>query len=472
VAKSRFLATMSHEIRTPMNGILGMAQLLLMPDVSATDRDDYARTILTSGQSLLTLLNDILDLSKIEAGKFQLESIVFEPEQIAREAHALFAGTAKAKELALIYQWKGPANQRYAADAHRLRQMLGNLVGNAIKFTAEGSVTIEGTEVECDADGMAVLEYSVQDTGIGVAPEKLQKLFTPFSQADSSTTREFGGTGLGLSIVRSLAELAGGSVGVSSEPGAGSRFWFRVQAQRVAAQADARLAGRTAGSTPQAAAGQQQLSGHILVAEDNAINTMVIKNLLQRLGLQMTLTKDGSEAFECIKTGQMFDLVLMDIQMPVMDGYAATQAIRQWEVQSKAVRRLPIVALTADAFEEDHQHSLAVGMDDFLTKPVSVDALGTTLARWLRQGAGTSAAESRMPGPRRMDPTLLAAQLDIVMPLLELNKFDALNKFKELEALVKGTDLAAPVGEIGLLVRDFKFDAALERLRATVAAHL
>jgi CheY-like chemotaxis protein len=315
-----------------------------------------------------------------------------------------------------------------------------------------------------------MLEFSVQDTGIGVAAEKLQNLFTPFSQADSSTTREFGGTGLGLSIVRSLAELAGGSVGVSSEPGAGSRFWFRVQAQRVAAQAEGRLLERSAGDAAQTASGTQQLSGHILVAEDNAINTMVIKTLLQRLGLQMTLTNDGSEAFECIKAGQVFDLVLMDIQMPVMDGYAATQAIRQWEAQSKAVKRLPIVALTADAFEEDHQHSLAVGMDDFLTKPVSVEALATTLARWLHHGANLNAGA--MPGLRRVDSALLAAQMDAIVPLLEHNKFDALGKFKELESLVKGTDLAAPVGEIGLLVRDFKFDAALERLRATVAAHL
>lgn len=470
VAKSRFLATMSHEIRTPMNGILGMAQLLLMPDVSATDRDDYARTILTSGQSLLRLLNDILDLSKIEAGKFQLESIVFEPEQIVREAHALFAGTAKAKELALAYQWSGPANQRYTADAHRLRQMLGNLIGNAIKFTSQGAVTIEGTELECDANGMAMLEFSVQDTGIGVAPEKLQKLFTPFSQADSSTTREFGGTGLGLSIVRSLAELAGGGVGVSSEPGVGSRFWFRVQAQRVAALAEGRLLGRSAGDIAQTASGPQQLSGHILVAEDNAINTMVIKNLLQRLGLQMTLTKDGGEAFECIKGGQIFDLVLMDIQMPVMDGYAATQAIRLWEAQSKSVKRLPIVALTANAFEEDHQHSLAIGMDDFLTKPVNLEALATTLARWLHRDAVLNAGA--MPGLRRLDPALLAVQMDVIAPLLEHNKFDALSRFKELEAMVKGTELAAPIEEVGVLVRDFKFALALERLRAAVAAHL
>ena len=383
VAESRFLATMSHEIRTPMNGILGMAQLLLMPDVSPEARDDYARTILTSGQSLLTLLNDILDLSKIEAGKFHLETLVFEPDQIARETQALFSGTAKAKDLSLTHQWHGPVAQRYEADAHRLRQMLANLVGNAIKFTSQGAVTIDGNELSSNADGTALLEYSVSDTGIGIAPDKLAKLFTPFSQADSSTTREYGGSGLGLSIVRSLAQLAGGSVGVTSEVGVGSRFWFRVQVRRVLPRQDSRQGTRSEGKGPQGTPAEGQLSGHILVAEDNAINTMVIKNLLSRLGLQVTLTKDGEEALNSVTHGVAPDLVLMDLQMPTMDGYTATQKIRQWETESGRSQRIPIVALTADAFEEDRLHCMAVGMDDFLTKPVSLDTLRTALGRLL-----------------------------------------------------------------------------------------
>jgi len=232
LAKSRFLATMSHEIRTPMNGILGMAQMLLMPNLSAHDQRDFARTIMTSGQTLLTLLNDILDFSKIEAGKVHLESNVFEPRQFLQEAQALFAVSAANKHLSLEFRWDGPSGQRYRADSHRLRQMLFNLLGNGIKFTTQGKVCVEGSEIGRDGDA-AVLEFSVSDTGIGIPEEKLDLLFRPFTQADSSTTREFGGTGLGLSIVHSLAKLMGGDVGVASEVGNGSRFWFRIRAEIV-----------------------------------------------------------------------------------------------------------------------------------------------------------------------------------------------------------------------------------------------
>jgi PAS domain S-box-containing protein len=217
IAKSRFLAAMSHEIRTPMNGILGMAQMLLMPNTTAGERTDYARTILTSGRTLLALLNDILDLSKIEAGKIELENTVFAPAQLVRETQALFAGSARDKGLELRAHWRAAPTQRYRSDVHRLRQMLSNLVGNAIKFTAQGGVRIEGSEVERLGDS-ALLEFSVSDTGIGIPAEKIDLLFKPFSQADSSTTREFGGTGLGLSIVNSLAKLIGGDVGVDSVP--------------------------------------------------------------------------------------------------------------------------------------------------------------------------------------------------------------------------------------------------------------
>lgn len=244
-AKSAFLANMSHEIRTPMNGILGMAQMLLMPNLGDAERQDYARTLLTSGQTLLALLNDILDLSKVEAGKLTLESTVIAPAQIVHEIQTLFASATGQKPLKLESGWAGPEGQRYLGDPHRLRQMLGNLVNNALKFTEHGSIRIEAREVERDA-GAALIEFSVADTGIGIPEGKLPLLFQPFSQADESTTRHYGGTGLGLSIVGNMAHLMGGRAGVESEDGRGSRFWFQVRLPLVAAHADSRHAPRPA----------------------------------------------------------------------------------------------------------------------------------------------------------------------------------------------------------------------------------
>ena len=391
LAKSRFLATMSHEIRTPMNGILGMAQLLLMPSLTDNDRRDYARTILASGQTLLTLLNDILDLSKIEAGKIQLESSAFEPASLLREVGALFSGSAHAKQLQFDALWLGEAGQRYLGDSTRLRQMLSNLLGNAIKFTQKGQVHMTCTEVDREGE-LAQLEFSVSDTGIGVAPDKLGLLFKPFSQSDSSTTREYGGTGLGLSIVRNLARAMGGDAGVQSVLGKGSRFWFRLPAPRVRAGEECRQLPRPAANEAPGAAAV--LQGRILVAEDNPVNCMVIESLLDKLGMTVVLVSDGQQALDVI-TGSgpdsHPDLILMDLQMPVMDGYTAAQHIRQWETEQHKAR-CPIIALTADAFEEDHQHCLAVGMDDFLTKPIALEVLQAALGRWLPAAQNKPAA--------------------------------------------------------------------------------
>jgi len=380
VAKSRFLATMSHEIRTPMNGILGLAQLLLMPNLQEDRRNDHARTILSSGQSLLSLLNDILDLSRVEAGKLQLESTAFAPEALLHETCNLFAGAARVKGLQVEDQWQGVAGQHYLADAHRLRQMLGNLVGNALKFTRTGFVRLQAIEIEC-SETSALLEFSVSDSGMGIAADKLDLLFKPFSQTDNSIMREFGGSGLGLSIVVSLAKAMGGEVGVSSTPGVGSRFWFRVPAQRVTVTPDTCQTPREAplaSLTPTDA----QWRGHVLVAEDNLVNCMVIESLLAQLGLQVTVVHDGQKAVAAVQTGAAFDLVLMDLQMPVQDGYQATVQIRQSEAAQQRPH-LPIIALTANAFEEDRQRCLAIGMDDFLTKPIALAALKTALSRWL-----------------------------------------------------------------------------------------
>ena len=392
LAKSRFLATMSHEIRTPMNGILGMAQMLLLPGLQDAERADYARTILSSGQTLLALLNDILDLSKIEAGKFQLDNTVFTPTSLMHETCNLFAGAAQAKGLQLDQRWRGAPEQRYQGDSHRLRQMLANLVGNAIKFTARGSVHIECAQTQCEGQ-VALLEFSVRDSGIGIAPDKIDVLFKPFSQADSSTTREFGGTGLGLSIVRQLALAMGGDVGVDSEAGKGSTFWFRIRSQIVTDGQESRSLARPISEQQGMVPNNQHLQGHLLVAEDNPINALVIKSLLGRLGVTMTLVGDGQQALDAIMQetpGEHADLILMDLHMPLLDGYGATEKIRQWEASSGQPRR-PIIALTADAFDEDRRRCLAVGMDDFLTKPVAIEALRAALTKWLPGNAGKMA---------------------------------------------------------------------------------
>ncbi|WPL10412.1 ATP-binding protein [Thiorhodovibrio litoralis] len=297
-AKSRFLATMSHEIRTPMNGILGMAQLLLMPELAETERRDYARTILNSGKTMLTLLNDILDFSKIEAGKMQLEATLFEPAQIIRETQALFAELSKNDQLRLESHWSGADGQVYRGDAQRLRQLLSNLVNNAVKFTERGGIDIEAREVERE-DSMSVLEFAVSDTGIGIPDDQQAHLFQPFSQTSSSTTRLYGGTGLGLSIVRELARLMGGDAGVDSQVGRGSRFWFRIRVERVAEGMERRHGARL----PQDPSSPAPLAGRVLAVDDEPTNRIVIKGLLTKLGAAVLLAEDGQQAIEAIMRG-------------------------------------------------------------------------------------------------------------------------------------------------------------------------
>lgn len=460
VTKSRFLATMSHEIRTPMNGILGMAQLLLMPNLTVSNQHDYARIILNSGQTLLRLLNDILDLSKIEAGKFQFESVEFEPKQLVHEIHSLFEGSAKTKNLQLADKWSGPNDQRYRSDSHRLRQMISNLVGNAVKFTEQGHVQIEGTEIERD-DTSALLEFSVTDTGIGIPADKLDLLFKPFSQTDSSMTRQFGGSGLGLSIVSSLAKLVGGDVGVQSEAGKGSRFWFRIRADLVTNGADSRRGERSLVAISPLEMSDAALSGHVLVVEDNPVNCMVVEALLTQLGVRVTIVNDGQVAVDAITKGESPDVILMDLHMPVMDGYIAAEKIRAWEVD-KQRPRLPIVALTADAFDEDRQHCMAVGMDDFLTKPIALDALKLTLAKWLPDAHQKNAKNRVQLKP--VDIDAFNALVSELTPLLQENKFVAVTRFKELQNFVTGTHLAEAVDALAPMMQEIRFDQVLTRL--------
>ncbi len=377
IAKSRFLATMSHEIRTPMNGILGMAQLLMAPKLTEHERLDYARTVLTSGQSLLTLLNDILDLSKIEENKIELESRDFSVEQLMHETKLLFDGAARQTNIIIRDRWYGATGQHYKSDVHRIRQMLTNLVGNALKFTSQGSIDIEGKELERDNDS-ALLEFSIKDTGIGIAPDQLDQIFKPFVQADNTTTRKYGGTGLGLSIVSHLSRMLGGEAGVESELGSGSRFWIRIRVIMTAAQKIA--SAERIQILP--AVPENRLIGRVLVADDNSVNRKVIEAMLKKLGLTVTSVNNGQLAVNEFTEGNRPDLVLMDLQMPVMDGHIATQIIRKWEIDHQQ-DRIPIIALTADVFEVVRQRCLDVGMDDFLTKPIEQQKLQKTLSRWL-----------------------------------------------------------------------------------------
>lgn len=385
-AKSRFLATMSHELRTPMNGVLGMAQLLM--DKPATDEDvnHYARTILHSGQSLLALLNDILDLSKVESGNQTLHTSVLMPEEILRSVSALFSSNAAAKDLAMHTVWKGDLNRRYLGDVNRLQQMLSNLTNNAIKFTAKGEVTIEATEISREA-GWAVLEFSVTDTGMGIPKNKQSLLFRPFSQVDDSSTRQFGGTGLGLSIVKSLAHLMDGEVGIQSEENNGSRFWFRVKLEVVE---DLSVNEQVINDVNQSKVKKKtlipedlRLEGRVLLVEDNKTNQLVATTLLKKLGLEVSIVDNGQLAVDLVMTStEPFNVILMDVHMPVLDGIGATQGIRAWEAEMGFIP-LPIIALTAGAFLEDKEKCLSAGMSDYLTKPLNFNDLTQTLSRWL-----------------------------------------------------------------------------------------
>ena len=364
-AKSDFLAMMSHEIRTPMNGIIGMAQLLEMTPQSPEQRD-YIATIRHSSQALLGILNDILDYSKIEARKLRLERIGFDPHLLVGEVEALFQPNAAEHGIRFQCSVAPEVPHALVGDPTRLRQILLNLVGNAFKFTTQGAIRVHLQAGE-QAGGKIGLHCSVRDTGIGIAPDKRRHIFTPFEQADMSTTRRYGGTGLGLAICRMLCELMEGSIGVESEEGVGSEFWFAVKLETGQLEACA---------PTQAVRPILRRSTRILVVEDNPINSTVLARMLESIGAQdIAFAKDGQDALtQCAASD--FELIFMDARMPRMDGLTATIELR------KANTPAYIIGVSADAMSEERQAALAAGMNDYLPKPIDRLALAEAIERW------------------------------------------------------------------------------------------
>jgi signal transduction histidine kinase/CheY-like chemotaxis protein/HPt (histidine-containing phosphotransfer) domain-containing protein len=395
-AKSQFMAAMSHEIRTPLAGMLGLADLVLDRELGPDQRRRLSQ-LRRSGEHLVAIINDILDFSKIDSERLELEAVDFDLRSASGEVVELFRASAEAKGLVLRFDVATGVPAFVRGDPVRLRQVLGNLIGNAVKFTERGEVTarvgaLSGSDESADSGATdlpsvqdLVVTFEVSDTGIGIPSEDCDRVFDAFAQADNSHARKYGGTGLGLSIARRLVALMGGDIGVESAPGKGSTFRFSVRLGVAESPPSSR-------GEPVSVEPTTQLRGRVLLAEDNAVNREVASAMLESVGLGVDTAEDGRQAVERAAT-QRFDVVLMDCQMPGMDGFEAARRIREHEEVSGDSARVPIIALTAYALSGDRDRCFASGMDDYLTKPFRREDLHSTLARWLSRKPGEAAPE-------------------------------------------------------------------------------
>ena len=467
-AKSNFLATMSHEIRTPLNGILGVAQLLSLQGNSGDRQQEYAKIILDSGKILLNMLNDVLDLSRIEASKLTLNIMPSNPQVIVNDVLALFVENANAKQIAIDALFQEPYQQYYLLDSTRVRQMLSNLVSNAVKFTEHGSIHISVQEVKGE-DQNIYLEFSVFDTGIGIAQAKQTLLFQSFSQIDDSSTRHHGGSGLGLSIVKHLTDLMHGSVGVDSDLGQGARFWFKIPVIKVENQELDRV--------PLALVSANRIAnqiriGHVLIVDDNAINCHVVESMLNRMGLKTSLAENGLQAVQIFENSLDLDLIIMDCHMPIMDGFKATEKIRSIEIV-KQKPRIPIIALTGSISAENAKFCIASGMDDLLLKPLDYQQFSRTLHKFLYKESDLQnkhvdlfvkdvEPDEKKPPDNKEE---ILSLMDELEQLLAKNMFDAIDKYKMLQNLLQKHPVAPRLATISRYVTEMKFKQAKQMLQ-------